>query len=83
MSKVSIRFFDAHGEYASRYWEHIPRVGDEIMLMAGKRYVPDVYGKAAFLVKRLAWGVEGPNDREQCVNIELEPLSSLVEGGGE
>ena len=77
MTKVSIRFFDGQGEYAARYWEHVPRGGDEIMLMAGKRYVPDVHGKAAFLVKRVVWGVEGPNDRDQCVNIELEPLSPL------
>ncbi|MBO6901416.1 MAG: hypothetical protein JJ864_08720 [Rhizobiaceae bacterium] len=72
--KVSIRFFDAHGEYAARYWSHVPRVGDEIMLSAGKRYGPDKSGKAAFIVVRVVWGVEGPDDhRVQCVNIEIKP----------
>lgn len=75
IEKVSIRFFDDHGEYAARYWCHVPRAGDEIMLNAGQRYFADPHGKAAFRVKRVVWGVEGPNDRSECVNIEIEPLS--------
>lgn len=75
---VEIRFFDGQSEYAARYWEHVPRAGDEIMLNAGKRYVADRSGKAAFIVKRVVWGVEGPNDRHQCVNIEVEPAPGTV-----
>jgi hypothetical protein len=77
--KVSIRFFDGQGEYASRYWAHVPRVDDEVMLGAGKRYQADKSGKAAFRVKRVVWGTEGPNDRSECANIELEPLSPKVQ----
>lgn len=78
--RISIRFFDRHGEYAGRFWHHVPRVGDEIMLNAGCRYVGDVHGKAAFSVKRVVWGVEGPSDHCECVNIEIESLSPEVSG---
>lgn len=78
--KISIRFFDGHGEFAARYWTHVPRAGDEVMLGSGKRYLnlADSAGKVAFTVKRVVWGVEGPNDRSLCVNIEivLAPLAS-------
>lgn len=73
--RISISFFDSIGEFAQRYWYEVPRMGEEVMLGAGTRYVADKDGKAAFRVKRVVWGVEGPNDRRsQCVNIELEAL---------
>ena len=74
VEKAHIRFFDAHGEYAGRYWHHVPRAGDEVMLNAGKRYKADASGKAAFRVRRVVWGVEGPDDRIECANVEIEPL---------
>lgn len=79
ISPLSIRFFDKYGEYAGRSYFHAPRVGDEIMLNAGRRYVADTHGKAAFLVKRVVWGVEGPNDHCECVNIEIEALSPEID----
>jgi len=72
MEKVEIRFFDDFGEYAGRFWSHVPRVGDEIMLNAGKRYEADSSGKTAFVVERVVWGVEGTRDRHQCVNIKIK-----------
>lgn len=76
--RVSIRFFDGQGAYASRYWAHVPRVGDEVMLGAGRKYEPDASGKAVFKVARVVWGVEGPDDHTQCVNIEISPISPLL-----
>ncbi len=75
--KVSIGFFDGQRKYAGRYWSLVPRVGDEVMLNAGERYAEnaDASGKAAFRVKRVVWGVEGPSDHCQCVNIEIEPIT--------
>lgn len=84
-AKAYVRFFDPHGEYATRMWFHVPRVGDEIMLGAGHRYYADAAGKAAFKVLRVVWGTEGERDRFECVNIELEPLSPAcraLEGDG-
>ncbi len=72
LERASIRFFDENGEYAARYWYHVPRAGDEIMLGAGRGYPADISGKTAFRVKRVVWGTEGPNDSAECVNIELE-----------
>jgi hypothetical protein len=72
--RVSLHFFDGQGEFAARYWFHVPRVGHEIMLGAGNRYTPDAAGKAAFTVKRVVWGTEGPNSTIECVNIEIAPV---------
>ena len=77
--RIAIKFFDADGEYAGRYWHHVPRVGDEIMLGGGKKYPKDKAGKSAFKVIRVVWGVEGPNDRNECVNIEIRPAEAANE----
>ena len=77
--RVSIRFFlKEHGEYAARYWHHVPRQGDEIMLGVGRDFdfPRDSAGKAAFRIVRCVYGTEGPNDHCECVNIEIEPISS-------
>ena len=66
------------GQYTSRLWAHPPRVGDEVMLAAGKLYVPDAAGKAPFRVTRVVWGVEGPRSPMQCVNISVEPLGEKL-----
>lgn len=78
VEKISVRFFLKNvGEYASRYWCHVPRQGDEVMLRVGRDFdfPKDKAGKAAFKVVRCVYGTEGPNDRCECVNIEIEPVS--------
>ena len=82
-SRVSIRFFLAgHGEYAARHWHHVPPIGAEIMLGVGRDFdfPKDKDGKAAFVVRRLVYGVEGPNDYGECVNIEIEPADAILKG---
>lgn len=67
--RASIHFFLDGEKYAYRGWPYVPRVGDEIML-----HVPAEGGKRAFVVKRVVWGVEGPQDDDlgmQAVNIEI------------
>ncbi len=79
-SDAQINFFDRHGQYAIRFWHHIPRVGDEVLLSPGKRYVPDAYGNAAFIVKRVVFGAEGADaNYRQIVNIELKAVSVEIE----
>ena len=79
---IQIAFFVGNEKWAVRYWAAVPRVGDEVMLGAGKdRFEADPFGKAAFRVKRVVWGVEpldaSINDR-QDVNVEVEPISAGV-----
>lgn len=69
---VDIRIFLDGKPYAARYWHHVPRAGDEIML----QYPPKgpKGEKCAFIVKRIVWGVEGPREADrdvQAVNIEV------------
>ena len=55
---IEIRFYIGNENWAVRYWAAVPRVGDEVMLGAGKdRFQADRYGKAAFVVRRVVWGV--------------------------
>ena len=62
--------------YAFRQWVQVPNVGDEIMLRV--KDDPDKPGFAAsftkkpFKVVRRVFGVEGPDDLSQAVNIEVE-----------
>lgn len=82
-SEPELRFFDRHGQYAVRFWNHIPRVGDEVILNAGKRYVPDGHGKAFFMVKRVVFGAESEEmeNYRQTINIEIQPISREIEDG--
>lgn len=62
--------------YALRQWVQVPNVGDEIMLRV--KDDPDLpafggnHTKRPFKVVRRVFGVEGPDDRSQAVNIEVE-----------
>lgn len=71
---IDIKFFVGREAYAARYLDQVPRVGDEIMLGAGKSFEADKDGKAAFKVIRVVWGVERPRSNRQAVNIELEHI---------
>lgn len=68
---ASITFFIDGKKYAYRSWPFVPRRGDEIML-----YVEAEDRKMPFIVKRVVWGVEGPDGHDldqQAVNIDLDP----------
>lgn len=70
--KVAVAFFLDGEKYAMRLWQHIPRVGDEVMLGAGRK--APAGEKIACIVKRVVWGVEAETDPVdfQAVNIEIE-----------
>jgi hypothetical protein len=75
--EVEIGFFVGQNKYAVRRWPSVPRVGDQVMLGAGKDYPADAFGKAAFVVVRVVWGVEAVDAHRydpQAVNIEVEPI---------
>jgi len=71
---VEISFFIDGKPWARKLWASVPRVGDEVMLGAGRNdeFSPDAHGKASFCVKRVVWGVEGERPQHQCANIEIE-----------
>jgi hypothetical protein len=62
---IDISFFLDGQQIATRRWSAVPRKGDEVMLGAHGQ-------KEAYKVKRVVWGVEGPDPRDlQAVNIEV------------
>ncbi len=67
-STISIYFYLDKKVYASRIWNAVPRVGDEIMLnhRDNQKY------KTAFSIKRVVWGIEPNYAIRQEVNIEIE-----------
>lgn len=82
--KFSVRFFltrkGSHIEWAGAVMNGVPRVGDEIMLGAGRNgeFPHDKDGKAAFRITRVIWGVEPADARNRIasldyVNVEIEP----------
>lgn len=66
-----IAFFLDGERYALRQWSHVPRVGDEVMLGAGRDRPGE---KMACRVVRVVWGVEAETDPHnlQFINIEIE-----------
>ena len=76
LDKVWIKFYVGGREYAVRRWHQVPRVGDEIMLRdPANPAACDKYGKRAFSVKRIVWGVESEQEERdgwQAANVEIE-----------
>ena len=75
---IGICFYLEKERYASRSWTAVPRAGDEVMLGGRESDTCDKHGKAAYIVKRVVWGVEPPDDpySRQEVSIEIYPAIS-------
>jgi hypothetical protein len=78
--KIEVTFFLDGKAYGSRFWTHVPRVGDEVMLNI-PRSAPatqrDVQRKQMVCnVCRVVWGVELDTALRQAVNIVVERVTA-------
>lgn len=63
--KIRIDFRIGAEKWARRSWWAVPRVGDYVLLGAGKdRFPPDHNGDAMFKVKQIVWGAESQDDHD-------------------
>lgn len=73
---ISIDFRIGQEKYARRAWHAVPRVGDCVLLGAGKdRFPADHNGDAMFKVRQVTWGAEGEFDKSgerQVVIVHVE-----------
>lgn len=61
--KIKISFRIGHEKWSQRVWWAAPRVGDVVILGAGKdRFKPDHNGDALFRVDQVTWGAESPDE---------------------
>lgn len=61
--KITCDFRIGTEKYARRSWWAAPRVGDHVILGAGKnRFPADHNGDAMFLIVQATWGAESPQE---------------------
>ena len=76
--KIIVSFRLGREEWARRMWWAVPRVGDCVILGAGKdRFPADHNGDAVFVVKQVTWGSESKTDADadwQGVICHIEHL---------
>lgn len=79
LPNATIDFRIGNERYAQRAWNHVPRVGDCLLLGAGKdRFKSDHNGDALFQVKQVTWGAENSLDKAaevQRVIVHIEHVA--------
>lgn len=76
MPSITVDFRIGEKRYARRFWHAVPRVGDCVLLGAGKnRFPADHNGDAMFRVLQVTWGAESKIDSlsdKQVVIVHVE-----------
>ena len=78
---VRFRIFGEATDWASRTWWAAPRLGDHVILGAGKdRFPPDHNGDAIFKVVAVVWGAETSDESDrywQRVIVMIEHVEGI------
>lgn len=81
--KIRIDFRIGNEKYARRTWFAVPRVGDCVILGAGRdRFPADANGDTGFLVKQIIWGAESKEDRDRdwmTVIVRIEHIPTWLD----